>query len=183
LGCSSIVNKLHGTAVYDALISAGNDTWINYEVTAAVLITATAVTHEAAIVVRLANSNNFYVLGLGCYGYKYCIFKKINGVDTVLASSGVIGDVAHNITYTLKAVCEGSTLELWEGGAKVLTVTDSSLTSGSIGLRTYNSDIEVASMSATDLSSNWDFGRWDVAVWNTGAVSSEQAFFMLNRRK
>jgi hypothetical protein len=38
-------------------------------------------------------------------------------------------------------------------------------------------------MSATDLSSNWDYGRWDVAVWNTGSVSSGQAFFMLNRRK
>jgi hypothetical protein len=183
LGCGSIVNKLHGTAVYDALISAGNDTWVNYEVTAAVLITATAVTHEAAIVVRYANSNNFYWMGMGCFAHKYSIAKMVNGAYTELASSGVIGDVAHNTTYTLKAVCEGSTLELWEGGAKVLAITDTSLTSGSIGLRTYNSNIEVASMSATDLSSNWDFGRWDFAVWNSGAVSSEQAFFMLNRRK
>jgi hypothetical protein len=170
LECGSIVNKLYGSATYEALISAGNDTWINYEVTAVILIAAAAITHEAAIIVRFANSNSFYVLGLGCYGYKYCIFKKMHGVDTVLGSSGVIADVSHNVSYTLKAVCEGSTLELWEGGVKVLDTTDTDLTSGSIGLRTYNSSIEVSSMSAA------------VGSVGPGATALE-GFFMLNRRK
>jgi hypothetical protein len=170
LECGSIVNKLYGSAVYEALVSAGNDTWINYEVSADILISAASATHEASIVVRFANSNNFYWMGLGCFAHKYSIAKMVNGAYTELASSGVIGDVSHNVVYSLKAVCEGSTLELWEGGVKVLTITDTDLTSGSIGLRTYNSSIEVSSMSA--------------AVGSVGpGVTPEMAFFMLNRRK
>jgi hypothetical protein len=109
-------------------------------------------------------------MGLGCWGHKYSISKVVNGVFSELVSSGVIGDVAHNTSYTLKAVCEGSTLELWEGGVKVLDTTDTDLTSGSLGLRAYNSDIEVTSMSA--------------AVGSVGAgASTLESFFMLNRRK
>jgi hypothetical protein len=109
-------------------------------------------------------------MGLGCFAHKYSIAKMVNGAYTELTYSGVIADVSHGVAYTLKAVCEGSTLELWEGGVKVLTTTDTALTSGSLGLRAYNSDIEVTSMSA--------------AVGSVGAgASTLESFFMLNRRK
>jgi hypothetical protein len=161
---------LNGTATYDALISAGNGTWLNYEVTGTCKIVTGSASNEVSLVVRMADSLNFYWMGLGCWGHEYSISKAVNGVCTELEYSGVIGDVDANVDYVLKAVCDGSTLELWVDGDKKLEATDTSLTSGRLGVRTYNATVQVSALSAS------------VGSAGPGASASE-AFFMLKRRK
>jgi hypothetical protein len=167
--CRTITNKLTGTATYEALLTVvGAYAWVNYEVSADVKIVTGSATNEAALVVRCSNSANFYCLGLGCYGHQYSILKCVNGIYIELDYYGVIGDVDQNVVYTLKAVCNGSTLELWVDGTKVLDVTDTSLTSGTVGLRGFNSTIEVSYWHAIALGSSENtFGTTTVGTSST----------------
>ena len=141
-------NVLTGTYTDVALISVGEGEWTNYYMQATLEITAAAVYHEAALIVRFADTSNYYWGGLGCFGHEYSIAKYVSGIYTEIASSGVVASVAHATPYTVKFVVNGTTLQLWVGGVKRLEVTDSSLTSGAMGVRGWNTELEVTSPSA-----------------------------------
>lgn len=130
--------------------------WSNYTVTTTGRISTltTTVSRDLAIVVRYQDSNNFYWMGLGLYTYKWGIAGKVGGTLTHLSNSLSGIDTAAPLrdqlvlgqTYTLKAVVNGTVLELWVDGVKVCvydTANDATkLASGSVGFRAYYDQVE-----------------------------------------
>ena len=143
-------NVLTGSGDEVSLISVGEGEWTNVSVQATAEITAASTVHEAALVARFADTQNYYWAGVGCYQHEFAIGKMVGGVHSEIASSGVIASVAHATPYTLKFVAEDTTLELWVGGVKKLEVVDAALTSGAVGLRGWYSEVEYTAPTAVD---------------------------------
>jgi hypothetical protein len=106
------------------------------------VINAGAGQNESSIVIRYVDANNFYWMGIGCWGHEYSISKVVNGSYQELASFGSVSDVQSGVTYTLEGVANGNTLTLYVNGIQVLQVTDSTFASGAFGIRTFNSSIQ-----------------------------------------
>jgi hypothetical protein len=79
---------------------------------------------ESSIVIRYVDANNYYWIGIGCWGHQYSIGKMLNGIPTELAGSGSASNIQQDITYTLKATANGNTLTLTVNGAQTLQTTD-----------------------------------------------------------
>lgn len=112
--------------------------WDNYSVEVKMTIKAqdTGTTYRrAAISARYTNNNNRYEFAFQPQQNMILIRKKVNGVESNLASKSYT--ITQNTQYTVKGVVNGNTLELWVNGVKQLTATDSSLQTGKIALNTY----------------------------------------------
>jgi len=140
---------LKGTAKGEALIWAGNKTWTNYQATANVRVVGLA--GEASLVIRYADSANFYYLGLGCWGHKYSISRVIDGNYVELNYSGLSSEVETNRFYTVTVLASHNLLQLFVDGAKVLEVVDSSYLTGAIGFRTYNSTMQTGKIAVQSI--------------------------------
>jgi len=136
---------VQGTSSTEAVIFAGSSSWANYQITAVVTLPAG---QFAGIVFRYSNSNNYYWAGIGDWGNQYGISKVVGGVNSEIIGSGTASSNGAG-TYTLKVVTQGSTITLYVNSILVLTTTDTTFASGAIGLRTYNTTIEVESISAS----------------------------------
>ena len=135
---------LDGNSTLEGLIVVnGDDSWVDYEVETAVVIMADSTSNrEASIVLRYFDPQNFYWLGLGCWGHKICISKYYDGVPGPLVYSGVDEDIVYGQKYTLKAVVYGSIIKLYLDGNLVLSYEDtlnSTIPSGPGGLRIWGS--------------------------------------------
>jgi hypothetical protein len=124
----------------NCLIWAGNTAWTNYQLStnASKLNSGNVI----GIVVRYTNTDNFYWMGLGCWGHKYSISKMVDGVGTELASSGSISTVEVGRWYMISAVVVDNTLQFFVDGVKVLEVQDTSLSNGAVGFITYNGTMQ-----------------------------------------
>jgi hypothetical protein len=142
----------------EALMVAGNPTWTDYSITAPITIAAAA---EASIVFRYQNPTNFYWAGLGLWGHQYSISKVVNGTYSELVSSGLQSANPAG-TYQLQVIVSGSNIELYVNGVLALTVTDTSLASGEIGLRTVNSTMQAASVNVTTPITPTYFVNWAI---------------------
>jgi hypothetical protein len=90
------------------------------------------------VICRHKDVENFYLFMISSDGY-VGIGRRINGSDLELISgdSLVTSDAilqGQGATNAIQADCIGSTLTLTVNGTQVLTVTDTSLTSGDVGL-------------------------------------------------
>jgi hypothetical protein len=148
---SASYGVLSGSNSPEALIVAGNSAWTNYQVAVQTIINVGAATNESSVVIRFTDSNDFYWMGLGCYGYAYAICKMAAGTGTLLAGSGSSSSLVQGQTYTLLAVANGSTFSLYVDGSLVLQVSDSAFSQGKLGVRTFNSSIQVLSITATSI--------------------------------
>jgi hypothetical protein len=138
-------NKMYGSDSAEALIIADNTVQTDYAVTMNTIIyTGT----ESSLVIRYVDANNFYWMGIGCWGHEFSIGRILNGVSTELAGSGLASNVQQGVTYTLKAVGSGNTLTLYVNGFQVLQIADSAFGSGAFGINTYNSSIQALDISA-----------------------------------
>jgi len=142
----------------EALMVAGNPAWTDYSIASPITIAAAA---EASIVFRYQNSTNFYWAGLGLWGHQYSISKVVNGTYSELISSGLQSANPAG-TYQLQVIVSGSNIELYVNGVLALTVTDTSLTSGEIGLRTVNSTMKAASVNVTTPITPTYFVNWTI---------------------
>ena len=139
-------NILFGSSSAEALIIADNTTQTNYAVTLNTTINAGFAKNESSIVIRYVDANNFYWMGVGCWGHQYSIDRMLNGVATEIASYGLESDVQQGVMYTLNAVAEGNMLTLCVNGTQVLQITDNSFATGAFGIRTFNSSIQALSI-------------------------------------
>jgi hypothetical protein len=90
--------------------------------------------NDIGIICRYKDSDNFYYGVIGNDGY-VMIITYVNGQDTTLAEDQTDGVVnAGSATNHVRFDCVGSTLTLYANGKQVATGTDSSLSSGDIGL-------------------------------------------------
>ncbi|WP_438445456.1 family 16 glycoside hydrolase [Gorillibacterium sp. sgz5001074] len=114
----------------------GNATWTDTAVSAKLKANALTGTYSGiGLNLRYKDTSNLYSFsyysgGAGSSVLK--ISKCVNGTWTDLAT------MPYSLTlgawYNFQAVADGSTLELWVNGTKLLTATDPSLTSGKAGL-------------------------------------------------
>jgi outer membrane protein assembly factor BamB len=134
----------------NCMIWAGNTAWTNYQLTTygSKLNSGNVI----GIIVRYTDNNNFYWMGLGCWGHKFSISKMVDGVGTELASSGLISEVEVGRWYMISAVVVDSTLQLFVDGVKVLVVQDNSLSNGAIGFITYNGTMQAKQLVVQSLA-------------------------------
>jgi hypothetical protein len=153
-----ISGGVQGTNTTEALMYAGNLAWINYTVAAPITIPAAG---EGSIVFRYQDSNDFYWAGLGPWGHQYSIGKKVNGTYSEIVGSGLQSANAAG-TYNLQVVVVGSNIEFYVNGILVLTATDTSLASGAIGLRTFDSTMQAANVNVTTPTTPTYFVNWAI---------------------
>jgi hypothetical protein len=172
--CTSTGSVLDLTSAVggEGLICTGDRAWTNYGVTVNVRVINSG---EASIVVRYKGPNDFYWLGLGCWGHKYSISKVVNGVYEELVSFGLASEVVTGKWYLVSAIALDGMLQLFVDNVKVLEVQDASLAEGAIGFRNWAGTMQaeqltVASNSQTigwiieTADSNGDIGSYSSLV-------------------
>jgi hypothetical protein len=105
----------------------GNSTWSNYSVQAKTKITSFGTSPSAILRARYADSNNYYLLLVN--GTQMILKKKVGGTVTDLATADYV-NVNANTWYTFKLVVNGTMIEGWMDGKRVIGTHDSALTSG-----------------------------------------------------
>ncbi len=143
---------LDGSSTLEGLIVVnGDESWVDYEVeTAVTIMSDSASNREASIVLRYLDAQNFYWLGLGCWGHKVCISRYVNGTPEPLVYSGVDEDIVFDHKYVLKAIVSGSILKLYLDGNLVLTYQDDSIPYGPAGLRVWGSHAQFDYLDAKE---------------------------------
>ncbi|PWW02398.1 PelA/Pel-15E family pectate lyase [Paenibacillus cellulosilyticus] len=121
--------------VNEGRISAGTSTWGNYSVSADINVS----NYNSARVMlcgRFTDANNYYAVSL-YNGVTLEIRKKVSGTSTTLVSKSLT--VATGTNHNVKLEMSGSTLNAYVDGTLQLTTTDSTFTTGVIGLITQGS--------------------------------------------
>ena len=162
----------------NCLIWAGDTSWTNYQLTAygSKLNSGNVI----GVVVRYTNPDNFYWMGLGCWGHKFSISKMDNGTGTELASSGLINEVEVGRWYMISAVVVDSTLQLFVDGVKVLEVQDNSLPNGAVGFITYDGTMQAKELAVQTTAldpDSWPIWRNDPShsgyTTSTGPITNQ----------
>lgn len=129
-----------GSSVYyqsstsEGRTSAGSSTWSNYSVQSEVKIDNFNGSNRTMVSGRYGDGNNYYAASLSnSNGGTLEIRKKVSGSSTTLASKTAY-PLSTGTWYTVKLELNGSTLKMYVNGTLELTASDSSLTSGAIGL-------------------------------------------------
>jgi beta-glucanase (GH16 family) len=129
----------------EGIVTNGNTLWHNYFVESKVKI-ATA-NGGAGVIGRYQDANNYYMLRLNDTGDKLQLYKKSSGTFTLLQEIAVTVNL--NTWYTLKLVMIENSLDGYLDGVKKISgITDSSISTGSIGLRTFNADAKYDDVGA-----------------------------------
>ena len=140
---------LDGVVTGEGLIVAGDVNWTDYYYSAKGRILSDSDNNELALVVRYVDVNNFIWAGLGCWGHRVSISRKVNGVSQELVFAGLRTEVVPGKDYVIAVRAVGNLLELYVDGVFELAVQDSSLPKGSIGIRHYSSHVELDYVDAT----------------------------------
>lgn len=92
--------------------------------------------NDFGVICRYEDTNNFYFFILSSDGY-YGVGRVLDGVQELLGEEELMpGDAINigNATNNIKADCVGSTLTLYANGTQLISVEDTALTSGDVGL-------------------------------------------------
>ncbi|WP_204787655.1 hypothetical protein [Paenibacillus oryzisoli] len=118
----------------EAVTTTGNTNWTDYNIQADVNLKSSTNGAASGIIGRYKDNNNYYLLRLSTNQIQ--LLKKVNGTFTTVASKAYT--VSLNTVYNLKLSMKGSSFVGSVNGIDELMVNDSSITTGKIGLRTYN---------------------------------------------
>jgi hypothetical protein len=115
-----------------SLVTAGDDNWTDYSVSADV---RKLVYHHAAVVGRVNGANQFYGLFLATNLNKWQLVKKNgSGQHVVLDEGPYVADNANY--YNLKLNFSGDTITAYVDGVEVGSAVDTTFSDGKIGLYT-----------------------------------------------
>jgi hypothetical protein len=153
-GAYSIVTdgtKVYKTTSATARAVVGDPASTNTEVQASVKVASwsAATGRTAGIMTRYTDANNYYL-----YVWEdgaLMIKKKVAGVLTTLATTPYT--LTLGTTYTFKGKVDGSALTLWVNGVQQLSTTTTGLTSGRVGLVSFNGDVRYDNVVANDVVS------------------------------
>ena len=123
-----------------ALSYAGDISWTDYTAVARVKANELPTYSASGILARYTNADNNYWLRLHQSG-KIQLYKKVNGVTTLLQEAAV--PVNRGTWYTLKLVLDGNSLIGYIDGVQKISVTDSSLSHGCIGVKSYQQSFSI----------------------------------------
>jgi len=137
------------TSTNEALAHIAAQNWSNYTAFASVRMIDTNA--AGGVVGRFVDSSNYYLLRIveGQSG-EIDLMKQVQGVWTYIASSAFSS--VTNTWYNVSLVMNGTNLTGWINGNQYISATDSDLTLGTIGLRTYNGSIDFTQVGAAPLS-------------------------------
>jgi hypothetical protein len=125
----------------------GNSSWADYAVEAKVTPLSLGTSGQVGLSARFTDNANRYYFDYAQTDGKLKIIVKSGGNSTLLASKAYT--VNPNTQYTFKADLHGSTLDFYVNGVKELTTTDSTFTSGYIGLSTANASADFDDVNVT----------------------------------
>ncbi|MEK4064809.1 pectate lyase [Paenibacillus borealis] len=132
--------------------SAGNSEWTNYSVQSEVKIDNFNGSNRTLICGRYGDGNNYYAASLSnSNGGTLEIRKKLSGSSTTLAAKTGV-PLSTGTWYAVKLELNGSTLKMYVNGTLQLTATDSSLTSGAIGLVAFKTAAKFDNIIVSELS-------------------------------
>ena len=139
---SIVQDELQTSAGVREVILVREDPGFNYEASTNTRV-ITSSTPESQIIVRYVDSNNYYFVGLGAYGYTAAIGIKEGGFARMLASGGNPNyqDIVVGQTYDMKVRVAGSTITVYLDGQEMCMVDDSTFGFGAVGLSAYQSDV------------------------------------------
>lgn len=140
------------TSSNEGRTSAGSQAWTDYTVEAQVKIDNFNGTNRTYVAGRYQDGNNFYAASLyNSGGGMLELRKKVSGSSTTLATTNYA--LSTGVWYTVKLILSGTSISMYVNNQLVLTASDSSLTSGAVGLITYKTaakfDNVIVSDSAT----------------------------------
>ncbi|WP_165452744.1 polysaccharide lyase family 7 protein [Paenibacillus thalictri] len=127
---STKLAKQTQTTSTDYVMTNGQTSWTNYTYQARVQTGSTGST--TGILGRYADNNNYYLLALN--NGNVVLKKKSGGTATVLQSAAYSFNTS--TFYTLKLSMNGTTISGYVNGVQQVSVTDSSLSGGKIGIYT-----------------------------------------------
>nr|WP_223192405.1 family 16 glycoside hydrolase [Paenibacillus sedimenti] len=134
--------------------SAGNQSWTDYSVEAKVKVDNFNGSNRTYVAGRYKDGNNFYAASLyNSSGGTLEIRKKVSGSTTTLASKTNFGLEA-GTWYTIKLEMSGSSIKMYVNDTLQLSATDSSLTSGAVGLIAYKTIANFDDIIVSDSSSS-----------------------------
>jgi hypothetical protein len=175
-GTWSLMNgMLEGSSNVDGLIYANDNVWKDFTLTAKVKISADSPNAEVAFCVCFVDSRNFYLAGLGCRGHRVSISRTADNVEDELIFSGDRADVAKDVWYIVSIKVSGGAIRLYVDDVLELAVNDSTLTSGEVGIRLWDSHVYADYVtvsgfaSASNDSTSNDLWRpfSNDSIWNT----------------
>lgn len=134
--------------------SAGSSTWSDYSVQADVKIDSFNGTNRTYLCGRYGDGNNYYAASLSnSNGGTLEIRKKVGGSATTL-SSKTDYPLSTGTVYNVKLELSGSTLNMYVNGILQLTATDSSLSSGAVGLIAFKTAAKFDNVIVSDASTS-----------------------------
>ena len=92
--------------------------------------------NDFGVICRYVDTNNFYFFIISSDGY-YGLGRVQDGVQELLGEAELMPSEAiktGNVTNNIKADCVGSTLTLYANGTQLISVEDTTFTSGDVGL-------------------------------------------------
>ncbi|SDS38076.1 O-Glycosyl hydrolase [Paenibacillaceae bacterium GAS479] len=162
------VYKQSANTANEAVTTRGDTAWTNYDILADVNLKSTSNTAATGILGRYKDNNNYYYLRLNSGESKLQLLKKVNGTFTLLAN--LPQTVSLNTTYKLRLSMNGSTIKGYLNGEEKISVTDTSLTAGKAGIRTYSQvatidGVRVAGVPVVVVVDNGDPGFSTTGAW------------------
>ena len=100
-----------------------------------------------AFAFRVVDPSNYYYAGIGAFGNKFHISRKLNGKQQNIASRSTSSTIEKDIPYNVTVRCEGSRITLLENGVVQVTADDNSFQSGHWGLRTWRTSGEYTDLT------------------------------------
>lgn len=134
----SKVYKQTSWPMVNAFSTVDASSYTNYSVETNIKLTQNDSDLAAGITARYQDPGNFYYFRVKAG--KLQIGKSVNGTVTILTAKNYI--MTTNVVYSFAAVLNNSTLDFYVNGFKELSVTDTSLTSGKIGLYAFKTSVE-----------------------------------------
>jgi hypothetical protein len=158
---------------------AGSGLMTDYSVEAQIKVTSWGSTSKAGLIARYQDSDNYYFMLYENSTSKLKIFKRVSGANTMVAQSGTL-TAYPGIYNSYKLVLDGNQLTGYFNDKEVVSGTDSSLSSGSIGLYTvkqqaWYDDVVVSDLNETVWNLNSLYGVSETGFAN--AVSDAKTYF------
>jgi hypothetical protein len=145
--------SLDGFSGSEGLIYTRDMMWNDCMLTAKVKIAADSPKAEAAFCVCFVDSGNFYWAGLGCWGHRVSISRTVDSVPEELVFSGDSTDIVKDVWYNLSIEVSGDAISLYVNDVLELVMNDSTIASGVIGVRTWDSHVLVDHVTVSGVPS------------------------------
>lgn len=157
------VSSISDGVLYTSEISTA---WQNDQAVAVHMRNPDSSDDPCILALRYTDTNNFYALRFNTSAFR--IYKKVGGTVTALGTELGSGQVAEN--DFVKFQIEGTTLKAYVNDVELISLTDSSLSSGKPGIGIGNIVISNDDGSTQSFNNYW---AWNLAIQYTKTVTAK----------